>query len=160
MKLYLVISDTHGDIFTAGKLVKQYPQINGIIHLGDYYKDAEILKKTQSIDLDIIIVPGNCDFVFNELTEKILEVEEKRILLTHGHNYDVKNGIGRLEKKALRENIDAVLFGHTHVPLQDIKSNIVFLNPGSIGYPRGSKPTYGLIEIAKNSIITRVLNID
>lgn len=159
MKVYLVISDTHGDIFTVRKILEQYPQIDGLIHLGDYYKDAEILKKTQLSGLDFIMVPGNCDIVFNVPSEKILEVEGKRILLTHGHNYDVKNGIGRLERKALKENINAVLFGHTHTPLQDLRSGIVFLNPGSISYPRGSSDsTYGLLEVSEKRIETRVLD--
>ena len=133
MKLYLVISDTHSNIFAARALIGKYGQIDGIIHLGDYYKDAVRLTETQPKDRDIFMVPGNCDFVIDMPSEIIIEVEDKRILLTHGHKYNVKYGIDCLEKKALNENIDAVLFGHTHVPLQKVSSNIVFLNPGSLG---------------------------
>jgi putative phosphoesterase len=159
MKLYLVISDTHGSIYTARTVIEKYGQIDGLIHLGDHYKDAVILKETQFKDLDMYMVPGNCDFVADVPSEIVLEAEDKRILLTHGHRFNVKNGLDRLEKYALRQNTDAVLFGHTHAPLQEIRSDIVFLNPGSLGYPRGSSPTYGLLEISKNAIETRILNI-
>lgn len=99
MKLFLVISDTHGDIFTAIEIIKKYPQINGIIHLGDYYKDANRLK-AQFPGLEFFIVPGNCDFVFDMPSDILLDIEGKRLLLTHGHRYDVKNGLERLEIKA------------------------------------------------------------
>jgi putative phosphoesterase len=153
MKLYIVISDTHGDILPAKKIIEQYPQNDGFIHLGDFYKDAYIIKSHYP-DLNVITVPGNCDFTYDIPTDLVLEIEGKRILLTHGHRYNVKNGIDRLEK-----NIDVVLFGHTHSPLHDYRSNITFVNPGSMGFPRGfSSPTYALLEISKNGLEARIMD--
>ena len=100
MKLFLVISDTHGDIFTAKKLIEQYPQIDGLIHLGDNYKDAYIIKVNHP-DLNVLMVPGNCDFVYDTPPELVFEIEGKRILMTHGHLYNVKSGIER-EKSSQR----------------------------------------------------------
>ncbi len=158
MKLYLVISDTHGDLFAVKRVISQYPNIDGLIHLGDYYKDANIIK-TQCTDLNVMMIPGNCDMVYDIPTELVLEIEGKRILLTHGHLYSVKSGIERLERKAIKDNIDLVLFGHTHCPLQDTRSNITFVNPGSIAYPRGfPTATYALVEISKNGLEVRVLD--
>lgn len=158
MKLYIIISDTHGDIKVVKKIITQYPQIDGLIHLGDYYKDANIIK-SQYPDLNVIMVPGNCDFVFDIPLDLVLDIEGKRILITHGHLYNVKSGISRLERKAIKENVDLVLFGHTHCPLQEHRSNITFVNPGSIGYPKGVlSPTYALIEISRNGIEIRLLN--
>lgn len=157
MKLYLIISDTHGDIYTAKKVIARYPQIDGLIHLGDYYKDANIIK-SQYPDLNVMMVPGNCDFVYDIPSESVLEIEGKRILLTHGHLYNVKSGIERLERKAIKEDINLVLFGHTHCPLQESRSNITFVNPGSIGNPRGTlSPTYALLEVSKNGLEVRIL---
>ncbi len=159
MKLFLVISDTHGDIFTAKKLIEQYPQIDGLIHLGDNYKDAYIIKVNHP-DLNVLMVPGNCDFVYDTPPELVFEIEGKRILMTHGHLYNVKSGIELLEKKAVRDNIDLVLFGHTHCPLQEYRTNIAFVNPGSIGHPVGfPKPTYALLEISKKGIEIRILEV-
>lgn len=158
MKLYLIISDTHGDIRLARKVIEQYPQIDGLIHLGDFYKDAYIIKSKYP-ELNIFIVPGNCDFYNDIPSDIVLEIEGKRILLTHGHRYNVKSGIDRLERKALQDDIDVVLFGHTHCPLYDYRSNITFVNPGSIGFPRGfSTPTYAILEVSKNGLEVRVLD--
>jgi len=159
MKLYLVLSDTHGDSYTVKKTIEKYPQIAGVIHLGDYYRDAQNIKLHYH-ELDVIMVPGNCDFIYDIPSDKILEIEGKRILLTHGHSYNVKSGIELLERKAIKENIDLVLFGHTHCPLHEYRSNITFVNPGSISYPRGfHTPTYGLLEISKKGIETRILEV-
>lgn len=157
MKLYVIISDTHGDIYTAKKVIARYPQIDGLIHLGDYYKDAHIIKSHYP-ELNVIMVPGNCDFVFDTPTDSVFEVEGKRILITHGHLYNVKSGLENLERKAVNDDIDLVLFGHTHCPLHECRSNISFVNPGSIGYPKGfSSPTYALLEVSKNGLEVRIL---
>jgi putative phosphoesterase len=157
MKLYVIISDTHGDIYTAKKVIARYPQIDGLIHLGDYYKDAHIIKSHYP-ELNVIMVPGNCDFVFDTPTDSVFEVEGKRILITHGHLYNVKSGLENLERKAVNDDIDLVLFGHTHCPLQESRSNITFVNPGSIGNPRGTlSPTYALLEVSKNGLEVRIL---
>lgn len=159
MKLFLVISDTHGDTFTAKNLINKYPQINGIIHLGDFYKDA-VLLKAQFPEHEFTVVSGNCDFVLDAPTDVVLEIEGKRILLTHGHRYDVKSTMGRLEAEAKKENADAVLFGHTHTPLIDERSQILFINPGSLSYSRGSgAKTYVLLEVSSKGIEARGLDI-
>ncbi len=158
MKLYLVISDTHGDLHATKNIITKYPQIDGLIHLGDYYKDASIIK-AQNPGLDVIMIRGNCDFAYDIPTELVLEIEGNRIFLTHGHLYNVKNGIERLERKAIKDNIDLVLFGHTHCPLQVTRSNITFVNPGSIGYPRGfPTASYALVEVSKKGLEVRVLD--
>ncbi len=158
MKLFLIVSDTHGDLIKAKKVLGQYPQIDAVIHLGDYYKDAVHLQN-QFPSLEFMMVPGNCDFVFDVPEERVLEVEGKKLFLTHGHRYDVKNGTGRLEAKALKDGYDAVLFGHSHIPHIKSTATTLFLNPGSLSYPRGlSDSTYALLEISKDKIQARILD--
>lgn len=158
MRLFLVMSDTHGDIVTAIKIIKNYPQISGIIHLGDYNKDANRLK-AQFPEIEFYMVPGNCDFVFDMPTDILMDIEGKRLLLTHGHRYSVKNGLERLEHKAKNENADAVLFGHTHTPYIMYRSNILFVNPGSLYYSRGTgAKTYALLEVSPKGIEARGLD--
>lgn len=157
MKLFLVMSDTHGDLTKAKEAIWQYSQISAVIHLGDYYKDALILKN-QFPDLEFYTVPGNCDFLSGVSNEMVLDVEGKKIFLTHGHYYGVKNGTGRLELKAQKEGYDAVLFGHTHTPLNKV-SSVLLLNPGSLGYPKGlSGPTYALLEVSQKRIEARIID--
>lgn len=158
MKLFLIISDTHGDLYKAKRVILQYPQINGVIHLGDYCRDARMLEN-QFKQLEFHMVSGNCDFSVGMKDEETLDIEGKKILLTHGHNYHVKYGTERLESKAADEGLDVVLFGHTHVPLLNQTPSLLLLNPGSIGYPRGmSPPTYALLEISGGMVEARILD--
>lgn len=158
MKLFLIISDTHGDLSKAKNILPHYPQIDGLIHLGDHDKDALILQSQFHLP-ECIMISGNCDYSLDIPNERVLESEGKRIFLTHGNQYDVKSGIMRLETKAVKEKYDIVLFGHTHIPLLKNTANALFLNPGSLGYPRGlSGPTYALMEISKGRAEARILD--
>ena len=56
---FLVISDTHGKIEKALEIYKNIPDIDTIIHLGDYEKDAEAL--AEILGCDVISVRGNMD---------------------------------------------------------------------------------------------------
>ena len=115
MKLFLVISDSHGDTVSLRRIVNQYPSIQSIIHLGDYYRDAIRLKEFYP-DKEYYMVPGNCDFWSRGSDEKILEIEGLKVLITHGNRYGVKGGLGRLRSRSLRDKLDIALFGHTHIP--------------------------------------------
>ena len=52
--------------------------------------------------------------------EKIIEVCGKKIFITHGHFYGVKEGMQRLLYRGLELKVDIALYGHTHI------SNILF----------------------------------
>ncbi len=58
------------------------------------------------------------------------------MFLCHGDSYRVKYGLDMLEKKAKEVRADIVIFGHTHVPLNIKKDNILYINPGSLSLPR------------------------
>lgn len=160
MKKYLILSDTHGDLFSFRRVVNKHPDIKSIIHLGDYCKDAAIIN-SDFPDLDIIAVAGNCDFAIGVPEKYVLQVNRKNIFLTHGHLYGVKNGTDRIEKKAIKEKYDAVLFGHTHEPLLKKVSSFILVNPGSLGYPRGgNKPSYAIMEVGDNIVNASILTLD
>jgi putative phosphoesterase len=159
MKLFLIISDTHGDLLKAKEVLSHYPQIDALIHLGDYCRDALTLQ-SQFHFPECIMVSGNCDYSLDIPNERVYEAEGKSLFITHGNLYDVKSGIMRLESKASKERYDIVLFGHTHVPLLKNTASALFLNPGSLGYPRGlSGPTYALLEISKGRAEARILDV-
>ena len=66
------------------------------------------------------------------IREKIIELSETRIFITHGDRYKVKLGLDYLLEKAVTEDVHVVLFGHTHFPLKQRIGEILFLNPGCI----------------------------
>ena len=149
-----VFSDTHGDIDELTKILNEESDIDLIIHLGDYSKDTKRIKEVTNIEL--VNIKGNCDI--NDLTlesEKIIEINKVKIFMTHGHKYGVKSGIDRIYYRAKELNVNIVLFGHSHIPLNLVEDNILFLNPGSISLPRsGYKKSYGIVEISDISDIS------
>ena len=140
----LVLSDSHGAIEPMERAVEQSaPRL--ILHLGDCWRDAERLQgRFPRIPLQQ--VPGNCDFRSEEPSERLLCLEDFRILMCHGHTYGVKQSLTAAGFAAEEKNLDLFLFGHTHRPLVDRRGKTLFLNPGSIGDWR--QPTYGLVTIS------------
>lgn len=144
----IVFSDSHGDL----SLMKSAIEAVGpdrAIHLGDYVRDAaELQRLYPNIPFDI--VKGNNDFVTAYPQSKVLEIGGKTLYLSHGDRYAVKFGIERIAWKGKELGVDAVLFGHTHVPYLDRDGGMWIMNPGCIGHQTylSKSPTYGLIEIS------------
>ncbi|AFS77408.1 phosphodiesterase, MJ0936 family [Gottschalkia acidurici 9a] len=155
-----VISDTHGYIDGCLEKLKQIDNLNIIIHLGDYVKDA--IKIENELGKKVIYVKGNCDFSENNVEEdKLIEIEGKKIFITHGHLYNVKSDMNRVFYRGKELDADMILFGHSHASMKIESENILILNPGSPTIPRGgSKKSIGIIEIVNGEIKSEIINID
>lgn len=144
----LVLSDTHGDTDKAEEAIRNNKGISLIIHLGDYFRDAQKLSSLFP-EIPIEYIYGNSDFMIEDVpAEKTLEVNGKRIFITHGHRYSVKWDYDKLYKKAEEMGVDLLLFGHTHIADMVAKGDYFVVNPGSISDPRDdSNESYAIIEI-------------
>lgn len=165
MKNTLVISDTHGRKDEIISLIeKLHNEIDYVLHLGDVTSDID--KCIQIFkDLNFICVSGNCDFYDGQKTpnEKLITINNKKIFMTHGDIYNVKSGIDRLLYKSIELKADVCLFGHSHYPFLIEEENILFMNPGSLTFPRGiSYKSYGLLNFDTKikAIITGVSKTD
>ena len=133
----LVFSDSHGELENIKKAIDTYYEIDTIIHLGDYSKDIDHLKKIYE-DKIFIQVAGNNDFT--EIpNEKIIDINGHKVFISHGHEYNVYFGIDRLYYRLRELGVNTALYGHTHKPLSYFEDDFLILNPGSISYPRGFK---------------------
>ena len=148
----LILSDSHAALsFMRLCIEKIQPQT--IIHLGDHYDDGEAMAE-EFPHIPLLQVPGNCDkyrcppFVPEILIQRVGGVN---LYMTHGHKHKVKMDTGRLIRDAKASRVDAVLYGHTHVPncYQD-PEGLWILNPGSCGYYGG---TAGLMEVENGRIV-------
>lgn len=141
----LVLSDSHAALSFMRQCVdKVKPQ--AIIHLGDFYEDAQALQEDYS-HIPFHMVPGNCDRyrcppdVLQTLCYPVCGV---MLFMTHGHNHRVKTGIGALTADARRCKAAAALYGHTHVAdAHREEDGLWVLNPGTCGHFGGSA---GVIE--------------
>ena len=152
----LVISDTHGNFPLAFKACGIPESFTTLIHLGDGGEDAALLASV--LDQDVIHLAGNCDLGSASPREQLWECEGKKLLLVHGDAYGVKNGLGRLERRASEVGADAVLFGHTHRATVTTLSGVLAVNPGTL--MRGAQHTsFAILEISSAGISARLHDI-
>ena len=145
----VVISDTHGNNKEIIDAIMSMEKPDMLIHLGDYTKDAKEISNI--LGIPITIVRGNCDFGFEYNNSELIELNGKKLFLTHGHIYDVKFTLDKLYHKALEMGADIALFGHTHMPMNIEYGDILIFNPGSPSMPHGGSraKTFGIIEIGE-----------
>lgn len=152
----LILSDSHGNLINMERAVEHSSPCM-IFHLGDCWQDgARLHDRFPHIPFEQ--VPGNCDFRPGEPSEKILSLENKRILLCHGHTYGVKQSLLQAGFAAESEDLDLFLYGHTHRPAVDQRGKTLFLNPGSIGDPR--TPSYAIATILNGQLMGRTVLLE
>ena len=148
-KTILVFSDSHGATFNMSNVIKQYPDTECVIHLGDGAEDTKYLSLPPTTGL--LTVRGNCDFSSSEPKEIRVELCGLDFLICHGDAYGVKWGEERYEAHAAACGCDIALFGHTHRQYKNEitteKKTVYVFNPGSISRPFTGKPSYGVIRI-------------
>lgn len=143
MTRIIVFSDSHGETARMHHILEN-EHFDMIIHLGDCYDDMQEL--ISCYDKPIHGVLGNVDYVDGPRIIKVA-VENKTILLCHGHQFHVKSQLYKLQQYAQEEKVDIALFGHTHIATVE-KGEPVLMNPGSISRPfPQAPPSYGIIEI-------------
>ena len=152
----LVLSDSHGNVSNMAAAV-EHTAPRMIFHLGDCWRDAEKLLDLFP-DIPLEQVPGNCDYRSSEPAERLLCLEDKRILLCHGHTYGVKQSLLTAGYAAEEQNLDLFLFGHTHRPLVDRRGKTLFVNPGSIGDYR--RPFYAVVTITNGKLDGRTVPLE
>ena len=127
MKL-IVCSDSHGSLDHLLASGEGCPA-EEVVFCGDGWQDAE--DAACLADVPILRVAGNGDWGCPGPDELLVEREGLQILITHGHGYGVKSGLGPLLRRAKELKADVVLFGHTHRPFLLRVGGILFCNPGS-----------------------------
>ena len=141
----LIIADSHGDTRRVDKAILAInPDM--LIHLGDIERDVEYLTDVYP-HIPIHAVVGNNDPLCRRGADKVIEVEGVKIFMTHGHLYGVWDNGFRIAQQAEEKGCSVALFGHSHVPVDEIYGNVHAFNPGSISRPRVGEYSVGVMEI-------------
>jgi putative phosphoesterase len=150
--LVAVISDTHlprGSRRLPDACVERIAAADLLLHAGDFMT-ADVLRELEAIGPPLAGVHGNVDSA--ELrgllpAERVVAVEEARIAMVH----DAGPSAGRLERMRLRfaDQADAVVFGHSHLPLHERAADgFQIFNPGSpTERRRAPRHTMGLARV-------------
>ena len=145
----LIVSDTHKHNDNYFRVLEKEGQMDMVIHCGDAEGSEYLLQEAAGCPLHIVM--GNNDFFSNLPREIEIEIENRRVLITHGHYYCVSTGYELLRDEALSKDFDIVMYGHTNRPVIDKNDDIIVINPGSLSYPRqeGRRPSYIIMETGK-----------
>ena len=125
-----VISDTHVTSFEEipDRILITLADVDLIIHAGDFVT-LDVLDGLKRLG-EVKAVRGNMDSgdIKRILPEKeLLLIEGKRIGIAHGSGspYGIEDRVSRLF-----EDVDIIIYGHSHQPENEIKKGILFFNPG------------------------------
>lgn len=147
-----VISDTHGNMPAIRRAIAAAGPVDMWLHAGDFSQDANAL--AEFTGLPVVTVAGNCDGDTAAKVDEFIEAAGKRIWLTHGHRYQVRERTKELVWWSKQFGADVVVYGHSHKPEILTEQGVLVFNPGSAAYPRQAKiATVGLLEINANGEI-------
>jgi len=138
----LIVADTHGDL-SALTAVLRWAGEQGIrsgAFLGDGAADLSDATQRSGVPLVWTVVRGNGDHDPRLPGSALMDCGGVKLFLCHGHQHGVLEGPETLASTARAMGADVALFGHTHRPLREKISDLLVLNPGSLGRPRGQTP--------------------
>ena len=131
-----------------------------ILHAGDFTY-PEVLHDLEQLGPPVAAVHGNIDT--SELHEtlpeaRIVNADGVKIAMVH----DAGPAYRRLERlKARFPEADAVVFGHSHIPLHEERDGFQIFNPGSpTDKRRQPNHTMGMAEVAGGRISFRLVTLD
>ena len=126
-----VISDTHGLLRPEALLALRGSDY--IIHAGDV-GDPVILGKLSEI-APVTAVRGNVD---QDIWAQ--KIPETNVLEVNSVSIYVLHNLASLDLKPEAAGFSAVIYGHSHIPKQEMKNNVLYFNPGAAGPRRFKLP--------------------
>ena len=146
-----VISDTHG--LLRPEAIEALRGSDHIIHAGDIGK-PEILDQLKTI-APVTAVRGNVDGASWAKRIPLTDVVE-----VSGVSIYVLHILDQLDLKPEAAGFSAVIYGHSHVPNQEMKNGVLYFNPGSAGPKRFKLPiTIGKLFLENSKLRGEIVRI-
>lgn len=138
-----VLADTHNKLPQV--VVDLARDADEIWHLGDVCAER-ILDELRAIGPKVTLVRGNCDSNYDWPLVVDLMRGGLKFRLVHIPPDEIPN------------DVDVVLHGHTHVPRNERRGNVLFLNPGCVTRPnRGAPASVAWLKIDNGKIDWRLI---
>jgi uncharacterized protein len=133
-----VLADTHNRLPDTVKEIAK--DADEIWHLGDVCAET-ILDELRAIGPPVTVVRGNCDSNFEWPLVVDFMLCGLKLRLQHVPPDDLPN------------DVDIVLHGHTHVPRNERRGNVLFLNPGCVTRAnQGAPPSVAWLRVAAGTL--------
>jgi putative phosphoesterase len=148
--------------------------VDAILHAGDVC--VQRVLDALAVLAPVYAVRGNRDLALRLPLDRELTFEGVRLGLTHGHG-----GLGRYAREKLLAaflgyyhtrflrqvrgrfgSVQAVVFGHSHRPVNFRMNGVLMFNPGSLGpeYRRPHGPAVGLLTIENGAVRGEIIRLD
>lgn len=140
-----MLADTHaisfGDI--PPKIVDALFTVDLIIHAGDF-TTKEVLNGLNQLG-EVKAVQGNMDSSEIKSTlpvKETIKVKSKRIGITHGSGSPWR--IEQRVREMFDQQVDIIIYGHSHQAQNKVIDNILFFNPGK------ATSSFGILTIEED----------
>jgi putative phosphoesterase len=155
-----IISDTHMPRGGRTLPVAHLRDADVILHAGDLM-EASVLEELEALGPPVHAVRGNVDSAVLQarlpLTRTVV-ADGVRIAMIH----DAGPAAGRLDRMRRRfPDADAVVFGHSHIPLHEERGAFQIFNPGSpTERRRAPHRTMGIATVDHGRITFQLLRLE
>jgi uncharacterized protein len=158
-----VISDTHlprGGRALPAACVERLRAADAILHAGDLI-EASVLAELEAFGPPVHAVRGNIDTAEVQARlplTRIVEAEGARIAMVH----DAGPAHDRLKRLRRRfPDVDAVVFGHSHLPELQERDGFTIFNPGSpTERRRAPRHTMGIATVQDGRLAFELIVLD
>ena len=158
-----IVSDTHlprGQRRLPDACVERLRTADLIVHAGDFVT-GDVVRQFEALGPPLAAVHGNVD---TEEVRRMLPAT-RTVEADGAHIAIVHNGgpaAGRLERLRVRfPDADAVVFGHSHMPLHEERDGFQIFNPGSPTERRRSpKHTMGMVSDETGRLEFALIELD
>ena len=146
-----VISDTHGLLRDEAVAALQGSEL--IIHAGDI-GTPEVLERLRAI-APVHAVRGN-----NDRAEWARGLPLTEVVDLAGVHVYLLHDIGDLDIDPAAAGMAAVITGHSHKPLAEVRDGVLFLNPGSAGPRRFKLPvTVARLTVEGSQLTSEIVRL-
>lgn len=165
-----IISDTH---LSSGKLpqviANAFQGVDLILHAGDLVT-MDLLRSLEAI-ASVTAVQGNMDTSSVRLNlpfKTVIEAEGHRIGLIHGHHVPYPNRVLRppIDYEAMHnyllsefqdQDVDCIVYGHTHQAHVETYQDVRVINPGSATRGKDGHGSVGLLTVSRDQIRDEII---
>lgn len=142
-----VISDTHNVV--REDVLSYLEDCDYIIHAGDVCK-KEVIEQLNEIT-KTFVVSGNNDKIDGLPHDLEIELGEFLIYVVHDKK-DIPKNV---------DNIDVIIYGHSHKYEYELREGVIYLNPGACGRRRFSLPlTMAMLYIKDDNIEVEKIELE
>ena len=137
--------------------VERLRAADAILHAGDLM-ELEVLHALQALGPPVHAVRGNVDSPELKMLLPATRIVEGRIAMIH----DAGPAPGRLHRlRRTFPDVEAVVFGHSHLPLHEERDGFQIFNPGSpTERRRAPRHTMGIVTLTDDRLEFELIALD